>query len=571
MAKGQNSHAPLHHTPRNKQNMKPLIQRILAVLLFSIFHLSILTGADLIVRTATSDDISKVGKSVERLSPIDGGGKFFMDKTEGFVIDLPPSILPAGATMVDIKAGGDSVRLNSLDPYYIANLPIGEPDIKMQLLDAQGNPLKFQAGASSSIGLKTISRTPLFKNDAVAFGILMILLALVFWTERLPSFKGFYRYVPALLLCYFLPSIFNSLGIISGAYSNLYFVSSRYLLPASLILLTISIDFKGIINLGPKSVIMFLAATLGIVLGGPVALLVTSYIAPGIVSASPDELWRGLSTIAGSWIGGGANQTAMKEIFDVDDNLFASMIVVDVVVANIWMGFLLYGASISKRVDKWLKADSSAIDDLRKRVEDYQASVAKIPMTTDLFIMMGVAFGGVALAHWGADVIGPWMRSHYETLQAYGLDSLASGFFWLIVIATTLGLLMSFSKARQLEGVGASKWGSVFIYVLVATIGMKMDLGEVYKNLGLFAIGIIWMLIHVSVLLLTAKLIRAPFFFVAVGSQANVGGAASAPVVASAFSPALAPVGALMAVLGYALGTYGALICAFLMRSVVGA
>lgn len=119
-----------------------------------------------------------------------------------------------------------------------------------------------------------------------------------------------------------------------------------------------------------------------------------------------------------------------------------------------------------------------------------------------------------------------------------------------------------------MEGVGASRWGSVFIYVLVATIGMQMDLSQVLNNIGLFAIGIIWMLIHVGVLLLVAKWIKAPFFFVAVGSQANVGGAASAPVVASAFSPALAPVGALMAVLGYALGTYGALISAFLMRAV---
>lgn len=537
---------------------------------FSLLTFGQLQAADVIIRTATNADLVKVGQSVERLSPIGGGGKFFLDKTEGFVIDLPPSIIPAGAVAIDIKASGDSVRLNNLASYYVGNLPLGNPDIKMQLVDVQGNALDFLSGASKTIGLKTIGRTPWVKNDAVVFGILIMLLALVFWTEKLPSFKRFYRYVPGLLLCYFLPSILNSLGIISGAYSSLYFVSSRYLLPASLILLCISIDFKGIINLGPKSVIMFLAATLGIVLGGPVALLVTSYIAPGIVSASPDELWRGLSTIAGSWIGGGANQTAMKEIFEVDDNLFASMIVVDVVVANIWMGFLLYGANISKRVDKWLKADSSMIDDLQKRVEDYQASVAKIPTTTDLFMMLGVAFGGVAVAHWGADVIGPWMRKHYETLQAYGLDSLASGFFWLIVIATTLGLLMSFTKARKLEGIGASKWGSVFIYVLVATIGMKMDLGEVYKNLGLFAIGIIWMMIHVGVLLLTAKIIRAPFFFVAVGSQANVGGAASAPVVAAAFSPALAPVGALMAVMGYALGTYGALICALLMRTVAG-
>ena len=121
---------------------------------------------------------------------------------------------------------------------------------------------------------------------------------------------------------------------------------------------------------------------------------------------------------------------------------------------------------------------------------------------------------------------------------------------------------------RSLEGVGASKVASVFIYILVATIGMKMNLGEVANNLGLFAVGLVWMLVHVVLLIVLAKLTRSPFFFVAVGSQANVGGAASAPVVASAFHPALAPVGGIMAVWGYVLGTYGALFCAYLMRIV---
>ncbi|MEZ4991846.1 MAG: DUF819 family protein [Saprospiraceae bacterium] len=458
---------------------------------------------------------------------------------------------------------------------------------------------------------------PIFTNDAVVLGILLTVLALVFVTSNHPGagWQKFYRYVPALLLCYFLPALLHwPLGLIASDWytpdlwehlrglgfelpahashaevqafldahnidhaevaqfergSRLYFVASRYLLPASLILLCLNIDFQGLLNLGPKSLIMFLSATLGIVIGGPIALLVTAYVFPGFIQVTPDELWRGLSTIAGSWIGGGANQTAMKEIFKVSDGLFASMIVVDVVVANIWMGFLLYGAGISKKVDKWLKADSSAIDELKTKVENYQASIARIPSTKDLFVLLAVAFGGVAISHWGADIIGPFMAKHEYSLKKYYLDSLASGFFWLIVISTTIGLLLSFTRARELEGVGASKWGSVFIYILVATIGMHMDLGDVINNLGLFAIGIIWMIIHVTILLIVAKIIRAPFFFVAVGSQANVGGAASAPVVASAFSPALAPVGALMAVLGYALGTYGALICAFLMRNVV--
>lgn len=412
---------------------------------------------------------------------------------------------------------------------------------------------------------------PLIANDAVVLGILLVVLAVIFVTSdsEHPMLKKFYTYVPPLLLCYFIPGLLHwPLGLISGDGSQLYFVASRYLLPASLILLCLSIDFKGILKLGNKALIIFAVATISIILGGPISLFLVLKFAPGLINVEADELWRGLSTVAGSWIGGGANQTAMREIFNVSDRIFASMVVVDIVVANIWMGFLLYGANITKRIDGWLKSDVSAIDDLKKRVEDYRASVQRHATTTDLFVLMAVAFGGTALAHFGSDIIAPIMESKSEWLSRMRLNSLTSGFFWLIVIATTVGLLLSVTKAKKLEGVGASRWGSVYIYLLVATIGMQMNLRDAFDNLGLFVIGAGWMIIHVILLLLVARWIKAPFFFVAVGSQANVGGAASAPIVASAFSPALAPVGVLMAVLGYAMGTYGGIICALLMQAV---
>lgn len=415
---------------------------------------------------------------------------------------------------------------------------------------------------------------PYFTNDAIVLGLLMILIAWVFKTSSSsnPRWKKFYTYVPSILLCYFLPGLLNwPLGLVSGEQSQLYFMASRYLLPASLILLCLSIDLKGIINLGPKALIMFFAATVGIVLGGPISIILISTIAPDVLDlGSGQEVWRGMSTVAGSWIGGGANQASMKEIFEVGDDLFATMIVVDVICANIWTGFLLYGASISKKVDGWLKSDTSAIDDLKRRVENYSASIARNPTTTDLMMILAIGFGGTALAHWGADVIAPLMEAKSEWLERNNLSSLTSGFFWIVVVATTVGVGLSFTKYRSYEGAGASKIGSVFIFVLVATIGMNMNIGEIFDNLGLFSIGITWMLIHVIIMIVVAKIIKAPFFFVAVGSQANVGGAASAPVVASAFSPALAPVGVLLAVLGYALGTYGALLCAQLMESVSG-
>ena len=415
---------------------------------------------------------------------------------------------------------------------------------------------------------------PLITNDAIVLGLLLAILAFVFVTSssKDPRWKKFYTFFPSVLACYFFPALLNwPLGLVSGDESQLYFVASRYLLPGSLVLLCLSIDFKGIINLGPKALIMFFTATAGIIIGGPIALMIVSALNPEwVAGAGPDDIWRGLTTVAGSWIGGGANQAAMKEIFDVSDELFSSMIVVDVICANIWLAFLLYGANNSAKVDRWLKADSSAIESLKEKVSSFQQSVATIPTTAQYMSLLAVTFGAVALSHLGSDIITPWMESKQAFLDKYNLNSLSSSFFWLIVISTTIGVGASFTKVRKMEGYGASRLGTIFIYILVATIGMKMNIGDIFKNLELFYIGIIWMAVHVILLLLVAKLIKAPSFFVAVGSQANVGGAASAPVVATAFSPSLAAVGALMAVLGYALGTYGAIICAWLMQYAAG-
>ena len=409
---------------------------------------------------------------------------------------------------------------------------------------------------------------PLIKNDAIVFGILMGILSFVIVTSNSnqPHWKKFYKYFPALLLCYFIPSVFNSLGIISGKDSNLYFVASRYLLPASLVLLTISVDLPAIKRLGSKAVIMFFTGTVGIVLGGPLSILLASMIAPDLVGGQgPEAVWRGFATVAGSWIGGGANQAAMKEIFDVGDSLFSAMIAIDVIVANIWMALLLYGTGIDDKINKWFDADVSSIDDLKLRMEQYKEQIMRIPETNDTMRVLAIGFGITGIAHLGADTIAPAIKNAAPELARF---SLTSGFFWLIVISTTFAILLSFTKLREIEGVGASRIGSVFIYILVATIGMKMDILSIFDNPSLFIIGLIWMTIHAILLIIVAKIIKAPFFFLAVGSKANVGGAASAPILASAFHPSLAPVGVLLAVMGYAIGTYGAWLCGILMQVV---
>ena len=415
-----------------------------------------------------------------------------------------------------------------------------------------------------------MDKSALISNDAITLGILMLCLGLIFYTSSLKNkfIQAFYRYVPALLMCYLLPAIFNSVGIIDDKSSKLYFVASRYFLPASLLLMTISIDLKAIANLGVKALIMFFTGTVGIVIGGPIAILLISTFSPETVGgAGPDAVWRGLSTLAGSWIGGGANQAAMLEIFEYNKDKYGGMVLVDIVVANLWMAILLVGIGKRNQIDKWLKSDTTAIDELKEKVVNFTKSISRKPTLIDYMIMLGMAFTGVGLAHLLADNISAYLLS-VEAFQdsSSALSSFTSKFFWMISIATAIGVILSFTKVKQYEGAGASTIGSIFIYFLVATIGMKMDLSTVFDNPGLIAIGLVWMSIHAGLLILVAKMIKAPYFFMAVGSQANVGGAASAPVVAAAFHPSLTSVGVLLAVFGYVVGTYAAIGCTILME-----
>ena len=406
-------------------------------------------------------------------------------------------------------------------------------------------------------------------NDAVIFGILILILGFVFYTSNLNNtiWKRFYTFFPVLLVCYFLPSLLNYLELIDSSNSQLYFVASRYLLPCSLVLLTLSIDLKEISKLGSKALIMFFSGTIGILLGGPISILFVKYFFPTIVDIDLTDLADGMTNIAGSWIGGGANQAAMMEVFQVDSKIFSKMVAVDIICANIWLAILLIGVNRNKYIDdNILNADSSSIVEIKDRIEAYNLSISKIPDLKDVIYICSIGFGVTGFAHFFGNIFSSYIADNYPSLSSL---SLTSSFFWLVIISTSIGVILSFTRVRELEGSGASRVGSLFIYILVLTIGLKMDINSIFNDPGLFLIGFIWLGFHVIILLITAKLIRAPFFFVAVGSQANVGGAASAPVVASAFHPSLAAVGVLLAVFGYAVGTYAAWLCGIIMKGLI--
>ena len=210
-------------------------------------------------------------------------------------------------------------------------------------------------------------------------------------------------------------------------------------------------------------------------------------------------------------------------------------------------------------------ADVTAINELRSKVEEFEKNHSRAPSLADFMMICAIGFGVTGFAHVVADIVTPFMVENYPNADKF---SFHSKFFWMIVTASTLGLILSFTKLKKIEAAGASKVGSAFLYFLIASIGLHMDVTKIVDAPLFFVLGGIWMLVHASLMLGVAKLIKAPVFYMAVGSQANVGGAASAPVVASAFHPALAPVGVLLAVLGYAIGTYAAWFCGQLLRMI---
>ncbi|MEJ1096074.1 MULTISPECIES: DUF819 family protein [unclassified Pseudoxanthomonas] len=409
--------------------------------------------------------------------------------------------------------------------------------------------------------------TALITNDIVIFGLIAATLALVFWTSTGPTrwLKKFYSIVPALMLCYLIPGIYNTIGLIDGANTKLYNPVARdVLLPAALVLLTLSIDLKGVLRLGPKMLAMYIVASLSIMLGAVVAFKLMGWIHPQTVAG---DTWAGMAALAGSWIGGGANMLAMKEVFNVNATTFGQFAVIDVGVGYVWMAVLIFLAGHSQAIDARSGADTTAIDDLKERIAKYQAEHARIASLTDLMIIVGVAFGAVGLSHAVAAPAAAWFAANVSWSPQVSLDK---PFVWVVVLSTMIGLLLSFTRARTLEGAGASKFGSLFLYFLIACIGMQMDLLALLDRPWLFLLGLLWIAVHIVILWVVGKLLHVPFFYFAIGSQSNIGGPASAPVLATAFHPALAPVGVLLGTLGYATGTYAAYLVGITLRSMAG-
>lgn len=399
----------------------------------------------------------------------------------------------------------------------------------------------------------------MIQEPMAVFAFCALICAAIFWSTGLKSARGFYSIVPSVVLVYYLPTIASTLGVIPNS-STAYDWMRDYLLPFSLFVLMVTADTRAVLRVGPKALLVMLFGTAGIIIGGPLAYLLFSGILP------PDS-WKALAALSGSWIGGGGNFAAIKESVGASDTLVGPIIVVDTAVGYTWTGVLLVLANYQRIFDRWNRADTGVIEKLNRQMQEFRETSIRPIKLLDVTGTVAIGLvGAVACRHLG-NFLFQVTDPHLNRIQPE-LALIFSPFTWMVILVTTFGILFSLTRLRAVEDGGASKIGYAALYIFLTSLGAKADLAGILAAPELLLTGMVWIAIHVGFIFLGAKLLRAPLFVAAVGSQANIGGVATAPVVAAAYYKELAPVGLLMGVFGYLIGNYAGLLCAYLLKLV---
>ena len=386
----------------------------------------------------------------------------------------------------------------------------------------------------------------LIQDPNAIFIYIVFLIGLIYYLKSKSGFKKLFKYLPPVIWIYFLPMLSTTIGITPDD-SALYGWTSKYLLPPALILLLLSCNIKAMASLGPKAIGTMLFGTLGVIIGGAMSLLIFG-------SLLPEDAWMGLGALSGSWIGGSANMVAVGKSIGTSDDLFGNMIVIDTLVGYGWMGVVIFISGHQKAIDKWNNADTEIVNSLDVKIN---LSAHKRPTNfNDLLTIITVGLVGGYLSLKIGDLLPD-------------IGGILTSFGWTIIVVTTFGISLSFTRLSDLENVGASHVGNIFLYVLLGTIGAKANIMQVSDLPIYILVGIVWIAFHAIILFFGGRLLRAPMFLIATSSQANIGGVVSAPIVATVYKKSLAPVGLLMGVIGNVIGIYAGLLTAWIL-SVIG-
>jgi uncharacterized membrane protein len=384
----------------------------------------------------------------------------------------------------------------------------------------------------------------MIQNPVLLAAVLFGLVATLHYLEKEPAFKKVYHYLPSAFWCYFIPMLLSTFGLLPD-HSPVYDFLTTYVLSACLFLLLLDINLPAILRLGPTALTAMTVGAVGIAVGAVGAYAI-------FARWLPDETWKGVGALSASWIGGSANMLAVKEGLHAPDAVFAPMVIVDTIITYSWMGFLVALAPWQETWDRWVKADRKTLEDVVQRLDEMGAlnkdhdTHGPSPFHAIWLVGIGMLAGALCLKLGG-------MLPVTSSLSASG---------WAFLLITILGILLSLTPVKNLERYGASRWGYLCLYLLLAAMGSKARLQYILQAPLLIVMAYVWVSIHAVILALYGYLGRVPMFFLVTSSQANIGGTASTPIVAGVYQPRLAALGLLLAIAGNIIGTYAGILIA---------
>ena len=373
--------------------------------------------------------------------------------------------------------------------------------------------------------------------------VLMLLAGVIVWAEK--NFSGkFFKYVPAVVLLYFISMLLSTFGLWEKTDEvNAYYSTVKdSLLPAMIFLMLLRCDLRKIFKLGPKMLFGFFSASISIGIG----FIVTYFIFKGFYET---DTWRAFAALAGSWMGGTGNMVAIQGALNISDAKLGYALLMDSINYAIWVMILLGLVPFGDKFNKWTKADTSIIDQVGRELELADQENKRNIEFSDLILLVGLSlFVSAVASRFGA------MLPESDFLSATT---------WTVIIATVLGVVGAMLPISKLPG--SSEVSNLMLYTIVALIASRANFAELGQAPLYIVSGFVILGIHALIMGVLAKLFKLDLFTCGVASLANIGGVASAPILAAAYNQALIPIGVLMAMMGYIVGTGGGLIVAKIM------
>ncbi|MCK4574000.1 MAG: DUF819 family protein, partial [candidate division Zixibacteria bacterium] len=354
-----------------------------------------------------------------------------------------------------------------------------------------------------------------------------------------------FNYFPPLIFIYLIPVALSNSGFIPTK-TPVYDFMGANLLPMFLTIMLLDVDVMATIRVMGKGIFVMLAGTLGVVIGAPISLLLVKH------GLGP-EAWKGFGVLAGSWIGGTGNMVAVGYALELDESSleFGYAVIADNAVYLIWLPIMLASKNFASKFNKFTGISSSRVAEMEKAAAELTTDKGNVEMRHFLYLIF-FGFAVTALSSWLAGFITP-------------LPPVFSYNTYKILLVTIFGIGLSFTRASKIPGSHAL--AMALVYLFVARMGAKADLSNLSVSVFWFLLGAyIWIFIHGFFLVGAARLFKVDVHTAAIASAANIGGAASAPIVAAYHKSTLVPVSILMALLGYAVGNPAAILAATLCK-----